>query len=49
MGKYKASEARYIDGAEINMEQLTRWLTKSNEIQWDYKNIAKRKGELLRL
>ena len=49
VGKYKASEARYIDGAEINMEQLTRWLTKSNEIQWDYKNIAKRKGELLRL
>jgi len=49
VGKYKATEACYIDAAEINMNQLTRWLIKSKEIQWDYKNIAKRKGELLRL
>lgn len=49
VGKYKASEVRYMDTEGINMDQLTRWLTKSIEIQWDYKNIVKRKGELLRM
>lgn len=49
VGKYKAAEIRYIDPDGITMNHLTRWLTKANEIQWDYKNIAKRKGELLRL
>lgn len=49
VGKYKAAEARYKDTDEINRDQLSLWLTKSIEIQWDYKNIAKRKGELFRL
>jgi hypothetical protein len=49
MGKYKAAEARYTDVEEINKVQLKNWLIKSIEIQWDYKNIVKRKGELLRL
>jgi len=26
-----------------------RWLEKSRQIQWDYKNIVKRKGELIRI
>jgi len=49
VGKYKAAEARYTDTDEIDRDQLTRWLTKSIEIQWDYNNIIKRKGNLLRL
>jgi len=49
MGKYKAAEARYNNVDEIDMSQLTRWFKKSIEIQWDYKNIIQRKGELLRL
>jgi hypothetical protein len=49
VGKYKAAEARFTEPDEINYEQLKRWLAKSNEIQWDYKNIAKRKGALERL
>jgi hypothetical protein len=28
---------------------LKRWLAKSRDIQWDYKNIVKRKGKLERL
>jgi len=49
VGKYKAAEARYKKIEEIDRAQLIRWLTKSIEIQWDYKNIVKREGNLLRL
>lgn len=48
-GKFKAAEARYTSSKEINKEDLTRWLEKSRDIQWDYKNIVKRKGKLERL
>ncbi len=48
-GSFKAAEARYITQPQVNIEDLKRWLLKSREIQWDYKNIVKRKGELLRL
>jgi hypothetical protein len=30
-------------------EDLHRWLKKARDIQWDYKNIVKRKGVLERL
>lgn len=49
VGKYKAAEACYTEPDEIDYEKLKRWLIKSNEIQWDYKNIAKRNGALERL
>ena len=49
VGKHKAAEARYTDAAEIDSAQLAVWLDKSVEIQWDYKNIVKRNGELIRL
>ncbi len=32
--------------SEINLEDLENWCDKSREIQWDYKNIVKRKGKL---
>ena len=48
-GKYKAAEVRYTDADQIVVEDLTRWLTKSIEMQWDYKNIVRRKGVLERL
>lgn len=48
-GKFKAAEARYTSVNEINKESLVRWLEKSRDIQWDYKNIVKRKGKLVRL
>ena len=40
---------RYTDGSQINTDDLTRWLNKSIEIQWDYKNLVKRQGMLERL
>jgi len=48
-GTFKAAEVRYTGVAQINTEDLKRWLQKARDIQWDYKNIVKRKGELLRL
>lgn len=48
-GKFKAAEARYINVDEINAKDLQRWLKKAETIQWDYKNIVKRKGVLERL
>lgn len=48
-GSYKAAEIRYTDVSQINTDDLARWLKKSQEIQWDYKNIVKRRGVLERL
>lgn len=48
-GSFKASEARYTSVDQINTDDLKRWLEKSKTIQWDYKNIVKRRGELVRL
>ncbi len=48
-GTFKAAQKRYTDPEQINTADLKRWLKKAEAIQWDYKNIVKRKGELLRL
>ena len=48
-GSFKAAEVRYTNKEEINSRILARWLKKARVIQWDYKNIIKRKGKLVRL
>ena len=48
-GTFKAAEARYTAAAEVNRKDLKRWLKKARDIQWDYKNIVRRKGRLVRL
>lgn len=48
-GSFKAAEARYTSPDQINTSDLERWLDKARKIQWDYKNIVKRKGKLERL
>ena len=45
-GSFKAAEARYNSVDMVDVEALQRWLAKSKRIQWDYKNIVKRKGVL---
>lgn len=45
-GKFKAAEMRYTDASQINSKDVKRWLKKAETIQWDYKNIVKRKGVL---
>jgi hypothetical protein len=48
-GSFKAAEMRYTSSKQIDKSDLQRWLEKSKAIQWDYKNIVKRKGKLERL
>lgn len=48
-GSFKAAEARYASVEDVDTEALARWLAASREVQWDYKNIVKRKGRLERL
>jgi len=48
-GKFKAAQIRYTNEDQIDVVNLERWVRKAEQIQWDYKNIVKRRGELLRL
>jgi hypothetical protein len=48
-GKFKDASVFYNDVAQIDVADLNRWLKKSRNIQWDYKNIVKRRGKLERL
>ena len=48
-GKFKDASMFYTSADQINKKDLARWLKKSKDIQWDYKNIVKRKGKLVRL
>ena len=48
-GKFKDASVFYNNVSEISIKDLKRWLAKAGEIQWDYKNIVKRKGKLERL
>ena len=41
-GKFKDASIFYTSPDEVNVEDLKRWLKKSRDIQWDYKNIVKR-------
>lgn len=48
-GKFKDASIFYNHVDEVNSTDLARWLKKAKDIQWDYKNIVKRKGKLERL
>ena len=48
-GKFKDASITYTSDKEIKTKDLKRWLKKAKDIQWDYKNIIKRKGVLVRL
>lgn len=48
-GSFKAAEMRYTDPEQIDAKDVARWVEKAKTIQWDYKNIVKRRGVLERL
>ena len=48
-GSFKAAEARYTAADQVDAKRLQRWLAQARDIQWDYKNIVRRKGRLERL
>lgn len=45
-GSFKAAEMRYTDPKEIKVTVVKGWLKQAKRIQWNYKNIVKRKGKL---
>lgn len=48
-GKFKDAAILYTDASQIDRTALDAWLRESRVVQWDYKNISKRKGRLERL
>ena len=48
-GTFKAAELRFTAPAQIDGLPWREWLSEAARIQWDYQNIVKRKGELIRL
>lgn len=48
-GTFQAAEARFTSVEQVDDDALARWLAKAATIQWDYKNLVKRKGRLERL
>jgi hypothetical protein len=47
--KFRDASVFFVRPSEINKTALRRWLNKARAIQWDYKNIVRRKGKLERL
>lgn len=47
--EFKDASIFFDSASEVNTDDLKRWLEKSKTIQWDYKNVAKRRGVLERL
>jgi len=47
--KFRDASIFYNSAEEIEITDIKRWIEKSREIQWDYKNLVKRKGKLERL
>jgi len=47
--KFKDASIFYNQASEVDPDDLKRWLKKATEIQWDYKNLIKRKGKLERI
>lgn len=47
--KFKDASVTYTDVGQVRSADLARWCAKGRAIQWDYKNLVKRKGRLERL
>lgn len=47
-GKFKDAAILYTDAAQIDADDLRRWLDKAGRIQWDYKNLI-RNRKLVRI
>lgn len=48
-GKFKDASIFYNSTSEVDSSDLKVWLKKAKEIQWDYKNIVKHKGQLFKI
>ncbi len=48
-GSFKAAEVRYTAAKQVDTEKLRRWLAEARDIQWNYRDLVRRKGRLQRL
>lgn len=48
-GKFMDASITYQSADQINSDDMKRWIEKSQRIQWDYKNLIKRRGKLERI
>lgn len=48
-GKFKDAHIDYTSLDQVNLTDIARYLEKSKEIQWNYRDIIKHKGTLERL
>lgn len=48
-GKFKAAAVRFTDAGQVDLQALRNWLAEAREVQWDYRNLVRRKGRLERL
>jgi uncharacterized protein YdhG (YjbR/CyaY superfamily) len=48
-GKFKDASLLFTSVDQVDPGELKRWLEMAKEIQWDYKNLVKRKGKLEKL
>lgn len=47
--RFKDASIFYREASAVETAPLRRWLKKAKAVQWDYKNIGRRRGQLLRL
>ncbi|WP_027380786.1 DUF1801 domain-containing protein [Chryseobacterium daeguense] len=47
--KFQDASVFFNDVSEIDENKIRKCLEKSEKIQWDYKNLVKRKGELIQI
>lgn len=43
-GSFQAAQVRYTEPDQIRVVDLARWLSKSREIQWNYRDIRRNRG-----
>lgn len=48
-GKFKDASVLFTSMDQVDPGELKSWLEKAKKIQWDYKNLVKRKGKLEKL
>lgn len=48
-GTFKAAGMKYATSNEVKVTAVRSWLKRAKRIQWDYKNIVKRGGKLIKI
>lgn len=48
-GKFKDASITLTAADQIHLYDMKRWIIKAQNIQWDYRNVAKRRGKLVRI